>query len=115
MNRNHSNNAPFLALLLTAAALATPPVSRAESTKVLVGAIRWDAWQENGVVQAAVEKSLAPNHWHYRLPYFAKVTGPNSVVINGNSQAIMDRGCNGFLQKPFRLEELSGKVRKMLD
>ena len=63
MNRN-SRNAPFLALFLTVAALATTPVSRAASTNVLVGAIRWDGWQENSAVQAAVEKSLAPNHWH---------------------------------------------------
>jgi CheY-like chemotaxis protein len=35
--------------------------------------------------------------------------------INGEAKTIMDRGCNGFLQKPFQLEQLSGKVREMLD
>ena len=30
------------------------------------------------------------------------------------AQTIMDRGCNGFIQKPFQLEQLSGKVREML-
>ena len=34
--------------------------------------------------------------------------------LNGKAQEIMDRGCNGFLQKPFLMEELSGKVREML-
>ncbi|MCX6896695.1 MAG: glycoside hydrolase family 99-like domain-containing protein, partial [Verrucomicrobia bacterium] len=53
--------------------------------------IRWDAWQEGGGIQAAVEKSLGPNRWHYRLPFFAQVAGSNSVAINGNSQAIMDQ------------------------
>jgi two-component system cell cycle sensor histidine kinase/response regulator CckA len=35
--------------------------------------------------------------------------------INGQAQEILNRGCNGFLQKPFHLEKLSGKVREMLD
>jgi hypothetical protein len=69
-------------------ALLGPP-SYAE--RPLVGAIRWDAWQDNGSVRAAVEKALAPSQWHYRLPFFARITGLNSVQIDGNSQAIMDQ------------------------
>jgi len=34
--------------------------------------------------------------------------------IDGMARQIMDRGCNGFLQKPFRLEELSRKIREIL-
>ncbi len=34
--------------------------------------------------------------------------------LNGEAQAIINRGCKGFIQKPFRLEELSGKVREVL-
>jgi two-component system cell cycle sensor histidine kinase/response regulator CckA len=34
--------------------------------------------------------------------------------INGQAQEILNRGCNGFLQKPFHLEKLSAKVREML-
>ena len=64
------------------------------SNKPLVGAIRWDAWQENGDIQATVERTLGPNHWHYRLPFFARVTGSNSVAINGNTQTIMDQEIN---------------------
>jgi CheY-like chemotaxis protein len=30
-------------------------------------------------------------------------------------QEAMDKGCNGFIQKPFNLSELSQKVRKILD
>jgi two-component system, cell cycle sensor histidine kinase and response regulator CckA len=33
----------------------------------------------------------------------------------GQAKMIMAKGCNGFLQKPFRLEELSQKVREVLD
>jgi PAS domain S-box-containing protein len=35
--------------------------------------------------------------------------------MNSEAKHIMDQGCNGFLQKPFLLERLSGKVRELLD
>ena len=35
--------------------------------------------------------------------------------MNSEAKHIMDRGCNGFLQKPFLLERLSGKIRDLLD
>jgi two-component system cell cycle sensor histidine kinase/response regulator CckA len=35
--------------------------------------------------------------------------------INGEAQQILDRGCNGFLPKPYRLKELAQSVRKILD
>jgi two-component system, cell cycle sensor histidine kinase and response regulator CckA len=34
--------------------------------------------------------------------------------IEGQAQEILDRGCNGFLQKPFHLEQLAKKVRNVL-
>jgi two-component system, cell cycle sensor histidine kinase and response regulator CckA len=33
----------------------------------------------------------------------------------GQAQQILDRGCNGFLQKPFEFEMLSQNVRKALN
>jgi len=35
--------------------------------------------------------------------------------INGQATEIMNKGCNGFLQKPFTLVKLSKKIRKILD
>jgi two-component system cell cycle sensor histidine kinase/response regulator CckA len=35
--------------------------------------------------------------------------------INGQAGIILSRGCNGFIQKPFNLSELSQKIRKILD
>jgi two-component system, cell cycle sensor histidine kinase and response regulator CckA len=35
--------------------------------------------------------------------------------INGKASEILDRGCNGFIQKPFKVEELSQKLREILD
>ncbi|MFA5182201.1 MAG: PAS domain S-box protein [Syntrophales bacterium] len=34
--------------------------------------------------------------------------------ISGQAQEILDRGCNGFIQKPFHPEKLSLKVRELL-
>ena len=87
MGNHHRRTFPVLLAVIVSAVGYTETLAE----RPLVGAIRWDAWQDNGNVRAAVEKSLGPTHWHYRLPFFAKVTGPNSVVIDGNSQAIMDQ------------------------
>jgi hypothetical protein len=57
----------------------------------LVGAIRWDAWYApESPVGRAVEKSLAPERYHWRLPFFSKVVDQNRIVIDGAHQAIMD-------------------------
>jgi len=44
-----------------------------------------------------------------------KVLLASGYSINGEAQAILDRGCNGFIQKPFGLNELSRRVREVLD
>jgi PAS domain S-box-containing protein len=35
--------------------------------------------------------------------------------IDGQAHEIMERGCNGFIQKPFNLTELSAKIREILE
>jgi DNA-binding NtrC family response regulator len=35
--------------------------------------------------------------------------------INGQAKEIMDQGCNGFLQKPFNLSELSQKIYHVMN
>lgn len=35
--------------------------------------------------------------------------------INGQARTIIDRGCSGFIQKPFHLERLSRIVREVFD
>ncbi len=39
----------------------------------------------------------------------------SGYAINDQSDSIMGRGCNGFIQKPFNIFELSIKVRAILD
>lgn len=39
----------------------------------------------------------------------------SGYAINGQADKIMRRGCNGFIQKPYNISELSQKIRKVLD
>jgi len=43
-----------------------------------------------------------------------KILLASGYSIDGQAQEIMDRGCNGFLQKPFQMERLAEKVREVL-
>jgi hypothetical protein len=64
-----------------------------------VGAIRWDAWigdLGSGEVGAPsvglqVERDLGPHEFHDRLPFYATITGPDTVQIRELSQSVMDR------------------------
>ena len=44
-----------------------------------------------------------------------KVLLSSGFSIDGEASAILDRGCNGFIQKPFTVKELSEKIKKILE
>jgi CheY-like chemotaxis protein len=44
-----------------------------------------------------------------------KVLLASGYSINGKASDILERGCNGFIQKPFNMKELSGRIREILD
>ncbi|WDN89990.1 hypothetical protein BuS5_02960 [Desulfosarcina sp. BuS5] len=44
-----------------------------------------------------------------------KVILSSGYSANGKVDKIMNRGCNGFIQKPFGLKQLSQKIREVLD
>jgi PAS domain S-box-containing protein len=44
-----------------------------------------------------------------------KVILSSGYSIDGQAMEIMKRGCHGFIQKPFSIKSLSGKVREVLD
>jgi PAS domain S-box-containing protein len=44
-----------------------------------------------------------------------KVLLASGYSLRGEAGQILKRGCNGFIQKPFNLEELSLKIRQVLD
>ena len=39
----------------------------------------------------------------------------SGYAINGQADKIMRRGCNGFIQKPYNISDLSQKIRRVLD
>ena len=43
-----------------------------------------------------------------------KVLLSSGYSIDGQASEIMSRGCNGFIQKPFNMEQLSMKIREIL-
>jgi len=44
-----------------------------------------------------------------------KVLLSSGYSINGPAKEILSRGCNGFIQKPFSMKDLSQKLREILD
>ncbi|MBW2646522.1 MAG: response regulator [Deltaproteobacteria bacterium] len=44
-----------------------------------------------------------------------KVLLCSGYSIDGQAMAILDRGCNGFIQKPFDVKDLSGKIRAVIE
>lgn len=63
----------------------------APEARPTVGAIRWDGWYGGGSVVKAVEASLGQPKYHFRLPWFAQVIGPDKVSINGDSPAVVEQ------------------------
>jgi len=44
-----------------------------------------------------------------------KVLLSSGYSIDGKAKEILEKGCDGFIQKPFTIEELSQKIREILD
>ena len=44
-----------------------------------------------------------------------KVLLSSAYSIDGQATEIMDHGCDGFIQKPFNMKQLSQKIRGILD
>lgn len=84
----------FLALAVFSLALSSQSFGQRtpRDTTITIGAIRWDAWLgENDNVGKQLNRSLGPDKWGYRRPFYTQVLGPNSVDINMNSQEVADR------------------------
>jgi two-component system, cell cycle sensor histidine kinase and response regulator CckA len=45
----------------------------------------------------------------------AKILLSSGYSRDGQAAAIMERGCDGFIQKPFSMEVLSERIRKLLE
>ena len=50
-----------------------------------------------------------------RLNPDIKVLLSSGYSIDGEATKILERGCNGFIQKPFSIKQLSQKISEILD
>jgi len=92
-----NNTTAFATLLL--AILAAPcvrpePAHAADAPDVnrtppIVGAIRWDGWYGQGPVVQQTQRTLGPQKYHFRLPWFARVLSAGQVQINGDTPEII--------------------------
>jgi len=78
-------------VLVTMFATMGRPVGAHADDRPIVGAIRWDAWYGEGQHVQAVERSLGPRKFHFRLPFFARVLADDKVKIDGNAPGIMEK------------------------
>ena len=61
--------------------------------KFTFGAIRWDAWyvsETESDPSFQVQRSLSPCEFHFRAPFFAKITEENKIFIPRYDQEIFD-------------------------
>jgi hypothetical protein len=76
-----------------AAGLVVAGSSASASNRTIPCAIRWDA-VDTGVgnsINSDITRTLSPVRYWSRAPWYATPDGPNSLRIDGNSQAIMDQ------------------------
>ena len=68
----------------------SPVMTPANAARPTVGAIRWDAWT-GGKVTLEVERSLGPERYHHRMPWFGQVINEETVRIDGSEPVIMEQ------------------------
>lgn len=85
----------ILALLLSMVSVFSfsimPITAKAtNNNNVLVGAIRWDAWTGDSTTGYQTERSLGPNKYHFRIPYYGMENSYDSAKTRELNQTIMD-------------------------
>jgi hypothetical protein len=82
----------IVSLLLLCISLVAEVRGESANAPVAVGAIRWDGWHSDAdSVGKAVAKSLGPEEFHYRIPFFGTLDKDGNVAVNGDNAAVMER------------------------
>ena len=82
-----------------------------------------EIYEENGelidiVILDMIMPSMSGGDTYDRLKEMnpdVKVLLSSGYSINGQATEILGRGCKGFIQKPFKMKEISQKLREILD
>ncbi|MGW3956018.1 hypothetical protein ACWEKM_35070 [Streptomyces sp. NPDC004752] len=68
---------------LPASGVAAADTLEGSSARTLVGAIRWDAWVGGDYhVGSTVNRTLSPEEYHFRLPYYSEITVSDRVLVD---------------------------------
>jgi two-component system cell cycle sensor histidine kinase/response regulator CckA len=89
----------------------------ARSGKEAIEIYRANKNQINMVILDVIMPDMGGGETYERLKKInpdIKVLLSSGYSINGQASEIMNRGCNGFIQKPFNMEQLSMKIRDIL-
>ncbi len=85
----------LMGLFISCVSGADPPIesepNAVGATRPIVGVIRWDAWYGRGAPVTAVEKTLGPRKYHWRLPFFGRIQSPDSVSIDGDAPQVIEQ------------------------
>ena len=74
---------------LTAAALLAPDTHlRAKGSRVIAGAIRWDAWYRPTDYSAYAQNDLGPKKYQYRAPRHCKVVSDDAINCVGGQETL---------------------------
>lgn len=58
----------------------------------LIGAFRWDSWHGmDSKIGEAVERTLGPKEWHYRVPFCGEILSENRVKIECDTQEAINK------------------------
>jgi len=63
--------------------------------KISIGAIRWDAWCGNlNKAGLEVERTLGPEQYHCRIPFYGKIISRDSVECRCTTQSVINKEIN---------------------
>jgi hypothetical protein len=66
--------------------------TKIENDRLIVGAIRWDGWSGGPAeVNQILHRTLAPQKFHDRIPFFGKEVSSDSVQVADSSQQVMEK------------------------
>lgn len=90
----------------------------ATSGKEAIDICKKDKEKIHIVIMDMIMPDMGGNETYYRLKQTnpdLKILLSSGYAINGKAMEILERGCNGFIQKPYNMKQLSEKLREILD
>ncbi|MBI4619426.1 MAG: PAS domain S-box protein [Desulfobacterales bacterium] len=93
-------------------------VSIATSGREAVDICKKDKEKIHIVIMDMIMPDMGGNETYYRLKQTnpdLKILLSSGYAINGKAMEILGLGCNGFIQKPYNMKQLSEKLREILD